>query len=345
MADTMSDPMTWSVSAGRYFGIRVRVHILFLAFIFFQLCEAWAKSGADGLRFTASVSLILFFSILLHEFGHCFAARAIGGEADEVLMWPLGGLAFVSVPRTPRDEFIATVWGPMVDVIICLATGAVLLVFRFNPPWNPFDFWAARVSGDDVPRWLFWTGVAFWLNWVLILFNIVPAFPMDGGRIFRSLLWHRLGHSKATLVAVQVGKVSAIIMGIVGLLADKNLLLVGVAIFVYVSCEIERRMLEASEMMEDNPFGYDFSQGYTSLAKSAPKVKARQPGFWERWRRRRERIKRQRELDAQREEERRMDEILDKVHREGLDSLTDQERRFLHRASEKKSRSRNRSDD
>jgi hypothetical protein len=105
----------------------------------------------------------------------------------------------------------------------------------------------------------------------------------------------------------------------------------------------ERRMLEAGMLFDESTFGYDFSQGYTSLAQSQPKVTARRPSAWERWRRRRERLKRQRELAAKREDERKVDEILAKLHREGMASLTDQEKRFLTRTSEKY-RSRNRTE-
>ncbi len=344
MPDAMSDPMTWSVSVGRYFGIRVRVHLLFLGFMVVQILGGWFKNGVEGVVFQSGLCAVLFFSVLFHEFGHCFAGRAVGGEAEEILMWPLGGLAYVSVPRTPRAEFIMTVWGPLVNVFICLIAGAVIVLAGQLPPFNPFaGLVDPKLFGPNVPIWLFWVSLTFFVNWTLLLFNMVPAFPMDCGRMFRSLLWSRIGFLRATLIAVQVAKVCAILMGFVGLLTGPDVLLIGIAFFVYFSSESERRMLEAGEYMEDNPFGYDFSQGYTSLAKSTPKPKARRQGVWERWRRRRERIRQQKQLAAQQAEERRVDEILDKVHRDGIASLTDQERRFLNRASEK-ARSRNRSD-
>jgi hypothetical protein len=161
-----------------------------------------------------------------------------------------------------------------------------------------------------------------------------------------------MGFGRATLITVQVAKLCAIAMGIVGFLLlmgksdvakTSGIQLIFIAFFVYVMSERERRMLEAGMLFDESIFGYDFSQGYTSLAQNQPKQKARRIGPWERWRRRRERLKRQRELAAKQEDERKVDEILAKLHREGMASLTDQERRFLTRTSEKY-RSRNRTD-
>jgi Zn-dependent protease len=344
----MSDPMSWSIPAGRYFGIRVRIHLFFAVFVVARWLSALLESSREGsydlLWYALGEAGILFFSVLLHEFGHCFAARAVGGDADEILMWPLGGLAMVSAPNTWRAQLVVTAWGPMVNVIICLITAGVLVSQGFVPPLNPLS---PLSLGYD---WLFWTTVVFKLNWILLLFNLAPAFPMDGGRILRSILWKRLGFGRATLHTVQVAKVCAIVMGLIGFIqlvgdnknATQGLLLIGVAYFVYQVSNHERQMLEAGMLFDDSVFGYDFSQGYTSLDRSQPKLKARPLSTWERWRRRRERLKRQRELLAQQEEERRVDEILQKLHREGMASLTEQEKRFLTRASEKY-RSRDRS--
>jgi Zn-dependent protease len=341
--------MSWSIPVGRYFGIRVRIHIFFLIFALpywlYALPQGsfffWSEVGQTG---------ILFLSVLLHEFGHCFAARAVGGDADEILIWPLGGLATVSAPNTPRAQFLVTAWGPLVNVIICLITAAVIVSLGFVPPLNPFNLFPLGNRWFWPEDWFSWIGVTFALNWVLLLFNLIPAFPMDGGRLLRCILWKGLGFGRATLYTVQVAKVCAIAMGTIGfflMLKDakkpQGLSLIVVAYFVYRLSDRERQMLEAGMVFDDSVFGYDFSQGYTSLDRSQPKAKARSLSTWERWRRRRERLKRQRELTAQQEEERRVDEILQKLHRDGMASLSEQEKRFLTRASEKY-RSRDRSD-
>lgn len=351
MPDWMSDPMTWAVPAGRYFGIRVRVHFFFIVFTVAQMLSS-LKGGRDEIVLAAGLLTILFFSVLFHEFGHCFAARAVGGDAEEILMWPLGGLAFVSVPNTARAHFISTVWGPLVNVILCLATAPVILLRGYLPPLNPFNPFGAELFALPLSNWLMWVGVAFVVNWILLLFNLVPAFPMDAGRMLRCALWVRIGFGRATLIAVQIAKLCAIAMGIAGflLLMSKTeiamrsgIQLIGIAVFVYLMSERERRLLEAGMLFDESVFGYDFSQGYTSLGQSQPKPKARRPSAWENWRRKRERRKRQRELEAKQQEERKVDEILAKLHRDGMASLTEQERRFLTRTSEKY-RSRNRTD-
>jgi Zn-dependent protease len=353
MDELRRDPLTWSVPVGRFSGIRVRIHIFFLIFLAFQLALGYRDGGVIGLQYTASWGAILFVSVLLHEFGHCFAARWVGGDAEEILIWPLGGLAFVSAPNTPRDQFITTVAGPLVNLAICLVSAAVILGHGASPQLNPLSNAPLAViplvAGDGsipvVPMWLVGLGMVFGVNWIMFLFNFfMPAFPLDGGRMLRCALWPRLGFARATTITVLVAKIAAVVLGIVGVLqVPPSVLLVAIAIFVYISSESERRMLEAGMLFDDSVFGYDFSQGYTSLAKSGPRQKARRPNFIERWWRRRQQAKRQRELAEQQEQERQVDQILAKLHREGMASLTDQERRLLTRASQKY-RSRNRSD-
>ncbi len=342
----MRDPMSWSLPVMRVFGIRVRVHMLFLLFLAFELLDA-SRGGFDSFRFVLIWASILFLSVLLHEFGHCFAARSVGGEAEEILMWPLGGLAYVSVPNTPRNEFITTACGPLVNLAICLGAGVVMLAGGFVPPWNPigspFAEHPLAANAGPPPLWVAWAAVVFGINWILFLFNLIPAFPLDGGRVFRCLLWQRIGFSRATYITVQVGQLCAIALGLFALY-EKNMLLLGVAVFVYLSSALERRMLEMGMLSDDSVFGYDFSQGYTSLEKTVSKGRPRRPSVWERWRQNRRRLKMRRQQQEQRDRERRVDEILAKLHREGMASLTEQEKRFLTRASAKY-RSRNRADD
>ena len=337
----MRDPLQWSLPVGRYFGVQVRIHLFFFLFIGFQLLKGWtdkdhAPEGFETFfQFQLFLSCVLFFSVLLHEFGHCFAARAVGGDAQEILMWPLGGLAIVNAPNTALAQFITTVCGPLVNLVICLLTGILLVVSGFRPPLNPMDGLGGLVSvRSEIPDLYHWLNIVFGLNWVLLLFNLVPAFPMDGGRILRSLLWPYIGFERSTRIAVQAAKIFALAFGVIGLWY-KQFLLMGVAVFVYFSAEMERRMLEAGMLFDDTLFGYDFSQGYTSLQQTSKTPKARRPGLWEQWRRRRARIRRQRKQEVQEEQERHMDEILAKLHRDGMASLTDQERRFLSRVSAK----------
>jgi Zn-dependent protease len=137
----MRDPMSWALQVFRAYGIPVKVHIFFIVITLgLFLRQVLSKDNpvwwVDVLAFTV---LLPFVIVLLHEFGHCFGARFVGGEAKEILMWPLGGLAYVDVPHTPRANFIATAAGPAVNVGICLVCTVVLAVAGFLPNANPLS--------------------------------------------------------------------------------------------------------------------------------------------------------------------------------------------------------------
>ena len=132
----MRDPFSWSIPPVRLFGINVRVHLLFpfvaLALI---LRAAYRKDAVSGAWIDASIVMgLLFLSVLLHEFGHCFGARWVGGDASEVLLWPLGGLASVEVPNTARANFFTTLAGPVVNVILCLLALTLLQIVPEGGP-------------------------------------------------------------------------------------------------------------------------------------------------------------------------------------------------------------------
>src|SRR5216684_262718 len=117
----MQDPFSWAFPLGRFFGIPVKVNVLFpLVAAGLILRAAFQKDVEPGSWIDAAMLMaLLFVVVLLHEFGHCFGARAVDGDAQEVMMWPLGGLAFVDVPHTPRANFIAVAAGPAVNLVIC----------------------------------------------------------------------------------------------------------------------------------------------------------------------------------------------------------------------------------
>src|SRR3954463_15668421 len=145
----MNDPFAWSLPVGRLFGITVRIHWLF-PFVALGYVLHVALAGKPGERgvplyvpgswVDASVFMgLLFFSVLLHEFGHCFAGRWVGGEANEVLLWPLGGLANVDVPHRPGPTFITAAGGPAVNVALAILSLLALLCLGENsvqPAWN-----------------------------------------------------------------------------------------------------------------------------------------------------------------------------------------------------------------
>ncbi len=345
----MRDPLTWSLPVGRVFGISVRLHLLFL----FLAVGLVARGAGAGYGMAALLMVVLLFvSVLLHEFGHCFAARYVNGDATEILLWPLGGLAYVDVPNTPRAHFITTAGGPAVNVILCLISGGILaangLLFPWSPYWSPigpdslYSFSTELdVPGKDLSPMAALIAQLFYVNWILFWFNmLLVGFPMDGGRILQSILWPRLGFRQATYVAIFCGWIVGILLGLYVVVTfnaaagAEPLLLLGLAIMIFMTCRQHFYLLESGGLTEDSVFGYDFSQGYTSLERDqAPTRRRPRQSFWQRWFERRAARKRQRAEETRVAEERRMDELLDKVQREGMNALTDEERRFMTRVS------------
>jgi stage IV sporulation protein FB len=331
----MRDPLTWSLPLGRVFGILIRVHVLFPFMVLGIVLHAGLRKNAieGDWKLAAGVMLLLFVSVLLHEFGHCFGARFVDGDAQEILMWPLGGLAYVEVPHTAWANFITVAAGPLVNALLCMLSGAVLTYHHLDIPWNLFKGYPYS-SPEEFWAWQGWLQRFFFVNWLGFLFNVLlPAFPLDGGRLVQCALWPRYGFRQATMTAVYFGFVTALGMGVYSIIAEDNaIVFFMLALFIYFTCRQQYIILEHGS--EDSLFGYDFSQGYTSLERDQP-PRRRRPNVIQRWLARRAARKMQLEMEQREAEERRMDELLEKVQREGLQALTDEERRFLTRVSAK----------
>jgi Zn-dependent protease len=349
----MRDPFSWSIPLGRWFGITVRIHILFpflVAGVLLRVVSQKDPPYVEGRFLDAALLMgILFVSVLVHEFGHCAGARLVDGDAHEILLWPLGGLAAIEVPQQARAHFVAVAAGPLTNLGLCLVAGLLLMWrtgFEVYPPLHPF-WYPYRPSANVLAELPTWGGAAkeytaltaevllariFWVNWVLFLLNLLPAFPLDGGRLAQCLLWPWYGFRQATLFAIFIGFVTMLLIGIAAIAWNEVLPLL-LAAFIYLTCRHQWIILETGG--EESLFGYDFSQGYTSLEGEAP-PRRRRPNFWQRWKQKRALQKRLREQERRQAEELRMDELLDKVHREGLNALTEEERRFLKRVSDQK---------
>jgi Zn-dependent protease len=360
----MRDPFLWSFPLGRVLGISIRVHVLYpVVALGLVLRVAFTLKPApypEGTWIDVLVlSLLLLVCVLLHEFGHCFAARWVDGEANEILVWPLGGLANVDVPHTPWAHGFTAAAGPAVNLVLCLVC-AVLLAFAvdpsFRPPlsplWYPFrdgqevvdlheagkgavalTTWAGNMVAVN-SAWPVTLARLFYLNWMLFWLNILlVGFPMDAGRILQAALWPRLGYASATRAAVFTGFVMVLVVGIFSIYSNEILPLC-LAAFIYISCRNQWIVLETGG--EDGPFGYDFSQGYTSLERDQPAAPPRpRLSWWQRWLRNRSARKRQRQIEQREADERRLDELLEKIQREGKAALTDEEHRFMKRVSDR----------
>ena len=353
----LRDVLSYAFPIGQLFGITMRVHIV-LPMVFLGLIgRVVVAKDANGVYLypagtwqdAAWLMGLMFFSILLHEFGHCFAARYMDGEADEVLLWPLGGLAFCrSLPNTPLAHFVFAVGGPLVNILLCVVSGLVIyFVFDYLPPLNPF-WYPYRIAADSIAiRPWTWGDVDpesrllvitllrfFWINWILTLFNLVlVGFPFDSGRMLQAALWPRLGHYQATKIAIYCGFGVMVLVGLLSIVYGEPLMAF-LTIFIFVSCAQEMMVLEAAH--EDSLFGYDFSQGYTSLEKDEPPPPRRKKqNFIQRWLAQRAARKLQQEQEQRAADDLRMDELLDKIQKFGKTSLTDEEHRFLKRVADR----------
>ncbi len=216
--------MSWSVQIVRLHGIPIRLHLTF-----FLLMAAIAYNGlTSGHPELILVSLGLFTSVLLHEMGHSVMAQRLGIKVVDITLLPIGGLARMErIPREPREELLITAAGPLVNFVLAPLLWAAHLVFE--PAIAPGAL--PNASGQPL-------GQLAGLNLMLGLFNLVPAFPMDGGRLLRAFLAQRMPYERATHISVMLGQALAFALGFIGLM-DQNYLWVLIAIFVFMGASEE----------------------------------------------------------------------------------------------------------
>ncbi len=322
------NPLYWSFSIGSWFSTDVRVS-WFLPLLWGVLVFSL------GIVYGTAVAGILLISVLLHEFGHVFGARWTGGQADEILLWPLGGLAFVQPARTFSSQLLTVAAGPFVNLILCLATLPIVLSSTYaSSAWMPFVL-PIPISDFDVTRLADLAIITFSLNWMSLLLNLVPAHPLDGGQMLRAVLSSRLGGMQGAEWATKIGIVAGLCLGIIGILSKDLNWLLGLAVFLVIMAMQELQRLQFSEMTEESEFGYDFSQGYTSLERSLPATQEPRPSLWKRWKQQRDEERRKKEAEQEQEAEAQLDAILAKLHEHGMTALNSSEKRILERASAK----------
>jgi len=349
----MSDPLTWSpISLGRWFGTTIRLHVILILFVAIRLLLAAVSLASHGtlaqLVQTACWLGLLLLALGVHELGHAITASWLDCDQEDVHVWPLGSLVGPSfVPRSSEHILVALA-GPVTSGVVFLTTALGLNIFtRATVVWNPFgnvdDAGAPVLASGSLaaPLSLVWiVGWFGYLNLVLVLANVIPALPFDFGRMFRAYLGSTSAvSSRDNMYAPWTARACALLLvatGLVRLVASwrsDGLTLIALGLLIEFFVRSEARMLEDGGYFDDGVFGYDFSDGYTSLESSAAKVRPYRESAIKRWRRRRSEQRRQRRLAREAAEERRMDEILAKLHREGRGALTDEENRFLVRVS------------
>ncbi|HYP74320.1 MAG TPA: site-2 protease family protein [Polyangiaceae bacterium] len=236
--------MRWSFRVARVSGIDVRVHVTFALGVILLALNLGAPPGLPGASFTLLLLCALFACLTLHELGHCLVAKWLGVSVTEILLLPIGGVArSANEPRKPQHELMIAVAGPLVNLTIASGLLCVLDHYRVPLGANELRF-AAEPSLLGLLRALFWG------NTIMALFNLLPALPMDGGRLFRALLSLSLGRSRATQVAAAVGQVIAIVLLSIAFKKDWGPLAL-VALFVFVGAAQERAAVLASELLSE----------------------------------------------------------------------------------------------
>ncbi len=227
--------MGWSFKLFDVGGTAVRVHVTFFLLLAWIAAIHWSHGGPseaiDGVVFIVA----LFACVVLHEFGHVFAARRYGIRTSDVTLLPIGGVASLErMPEKPGQEIVVALAGPAVNVVI-----ALVLVFVLGARFDLSQMAQLEQAQSTL------TGRIAAANMVLFAFNLIPAFPMDGGRVLRAVLAIWLGYTRATRLSASIGQGLAVVFAFLGLLG--NPLLVLVAVFIFLAASGEAGVVQARE--------------------------------------------------------------------------------------------------
>jgi len=235
----------YTIGAGRYFGIPVRIHFTFPLILIVFGVEAWLRGGWGNALHAVALTSAVFVCVVLHEFGHSLQVLRYGIAVRDIVLLPIGGMARMErIPENPWQEIVVAISGPLVNFALAALLFGVLMV-------------RGGLGGVDD----FLTQLLV-INIVLGVFNLVPAFPMDGGRILRGLLAVRLPYLKATRIARAVGQVIAILFVILGFMNSSFVMLPVIGVFIFIGAMNEERALRVRHILADRTLG--------DLARDAP---------------------------------------------------------------------------
>ena len=233
----------WSISLFRIRGIRLAAHWTFLLLLALVAWEGWLVSPDArmlGVFWSLLYVIVIFTCVVLHELGHSFVARAFGIGVPRILLLPIGGMAeFDSIPRRPKQEIAIALAGPAVNFAIIL----VLMMFVSVPT-------PSQLTGYDPEPATVWQYLLV-INLVMGCFNLLPVFPMDGGRVLRAVLAMRLPYVRATFWAATVGKVLASIGAVVMAFWAHRPLGAVLFLFIFLAGEMEYRAVKRREEADE----------------------------------------------------------------------------------------------
>lgn len=304
--------------------------------------------------------ICLLVSILLHELGHVIVAKRLGGVADEIVIGPVGGLQPVRVPYEPHSELVALMAGTLVNAAICFLCAIGLtflspetsLVALLQPRPSVIRHEAIAESGMAMAALISVLALTFWINWCLILINLIPAFPFDGGRSLHAVLtflWPEYDARQSHVAICRLGKIIAAVLLVLAWLRfdpaplNNPFALTLLSIYIFFFSRREEIQQAETDHDDDTVFGYDFSQGYTSLERSLEDeedVEDQTPhepklSLLGMWLENRREVQRQRQIEQDTEDDRRVDEVLARLHDGGMRSLSPEDKALLERVSKR----------
>lgn len=322
----MGDLLSKKFPVFKVSGIQVYVHILFIIFAVFNLYHLATK-------FTLGFGLLcvgtLWLSVLLHEFGHCWGARNQGGDATEILLWPLGGLALCEAPQTPWSQGFVAASGPAVNLVLAaIGWGLTFVLPEFSPAMDR----AVGFNPIDVTHTLIYTNLA------LFIFNMLPAFPMDMGRIYQAVLWVRMGFRRSLRIACYTSFICCfglVVYAAVDYFAPSSVTpFLGAGLMIMIAAWVGQTAYGELQRLDGGAYD-DLDEPWRQTFAYHPQHEPREPepGFIARWAAKREEAKVQRDAEEQQARAARLDEVLRRVAQVGMDGLTAEEKSFLEQES------------
>jgi len=253
--------MRWSITLGSFKGTAVRIHVTFLLFLAWIGFSAYQHGGLAAARESVLFIVAIFACVVLHEFGHILTARQFGISSPEVTLLPIGGVASVDrMPEKPYQELLIALAGPAVNIVI--AGGLLLFLGAMDP---------TELGHLDDPKHGLVERLAA-TNLFLAVFNLFPAFPMDGGRVLRAALAIWIGQEKATRIAALIGQGLALALGFLGMFGYPMLLFIG--FFVYFAAAGEAEMTLVARATRDVPVADAMETRIATIGRGATVAEA-----------------------------------------------------------------------
>lgn len=330
---------SWSLQIGRFAGVPVRLHFFFLVFVVLTFAFTLRDDMLEVGLLTVAVLLV---SLLLHELAHAWSALRLGGRVDRIVIGPFGGLCAPRVPDEPEVQVSVALAGPLVHLALAVVAAAAL---SLGSGENVLEFINPIVVPAGIEEGTVWqiTGkLTFWLNWMLLLVNLLPAYPFDGGPALRAALWPLLGRRTATVLTGRIAMVLAVGLCVVALLPDAEphrtiphwLPLVMLAIFLFFSARQDCVAAQRGGLSDDIA-GYNVQTDGVDLLEeswSDDELDDDSVLVEQRYEQRRE-LREKSRSDEEAYEDAQVDDILARLHESSIDQLTGEERALLERAS------------